>query len=26
VQKRMEERLAVNVDHEVNAFLMRYRT
>lgn len=26
VQKRMEERLAINVDHEVNAFLMRYRT
>ena len=25
IQKRMEERLAVNVEHEVNAFLMGYR-
>lgn len=26
IQKRMEERLAANVDHEINAFLMGYRT
>ena len=25
IQKRMEERLAVNVEHEVNAFLMGFR-